>query len=94
MAAFQLTDPDVLSVIYTGDIGASKGKLIAKVKVGFSTINALIASVIQGNMFVVHSILCFLIHGILLKTLLHGHVLPSLPKASGPCTLLRRLFQD
>ena len=31
IAAFQLTDPDVLSVIYAGDI-----KLIAKVKVNFS----------------------------------------------------------
>ena len=33
IAALQRTDPDVLSVVYTGDIDASKGNIIAKVKV-------------------------------------------------------------
>ena len=36
IAALQRTDPDVLSVIYTGDIDASKGQIIDKVKVNCS----------------------------------------------------------
>ena len=36
IAALQRTDPDILSVIHPGDIDASKGKIIAKVKVDFS----------------------------------------------------------
>jgi alpha-1,2-mannosyltransferase len=33
IAALQRTDPDVLSVVYSGDVDASKGQIIAKVKV-------------------------------------------------------------
>ena len=87
IAALQLTDPNALSLIYAGDVVASKGKLIAKVRTNFIYYQCLIASIYQGNMFVRHSILSFLIHGILLKTLL-SHVLPSLPKASGPTLYL------
>jgi ALG11 mannosyltransferase N-terminus len=59
-----------------------------------------IVSIYQGNVFVRrglifpwildHSILCFLIHDILSKTL-HGHALPSLVRALGLCALLGRL---
>lgn len=50
IAALQRTDPDVLSVIYTGDIDASKGKIIAKVKVKVAvTIKLSISSIYQMN---------------------------------------------
>ena len=99
IAALQRTDPDVLSVIYTGDIDNSKEGIIAKVKVNCSYYQ----SVKHLNMFVRrdlifpwiqdHSILSFFIHDILLKTL-RGHISPSLAKALGLCTLLGRLCRN
>lgn len=45
IAALQRTDPDVLSVVYSGDIETSKGQIIDKVKVIVITIEALTASI-------------------------------------------------
>lgn len=43
IAALQRTDADVVSVVYSGDIDASKEQIIAKVKVNRNPCQALIA---------------------------------------------------
>ena len=52
IAALQRSDPDVLSVVYSGDIDASKGKIIAKVKVNCNYYqNLLLPPFIKGICF-------------------------------------------
>ena len=38
IAALQRTEPNIVSVVYSGDVDASKDEIIAKVKVRFSSL--------------------------------------------------------